>query len=330
MKVGKCSSSYRNLRCLVLTSLPYVEWSWESFVMALSSECMLAYVRVQTKPLAYSDLTVESLGIARAYRFLQRSVNCVNVTIYLPFWHLEMWGACLRQQVLRCCSSDGNDFKVFLVAIFSMPHSDQLSYFQAKQSWKVALVISHSLCIMMGLFSSSRNELNEDNAASSSEDLLNPNLVSAEEAAVLKVCDLIVCAEKCFVFSLPNVNHWLYQQSARTEAACVFLCWNACGSMLFTDAELPGRAAAFSDRFCLVLYPQRKQKVRMPNAYNCWACVQKTYFMYSLKFPVNRYWAAFTVFFCLDSGCLIKAFVKGRFLHTNFSSAWSDKGKEIR
>ncbi|XP_066467826.1 band 4.1-like protein 5 isoform X2 [Tiliqua scincoides] len=31
-----------------------------------------------------------------------------------------------------------------------------------------------------------RNELNEDNAASSSEDLLNPNLVSAEEAAVLK------------------------------------------------------------------------------------------------------------------------------------------------
>lgn len=31
-----------------------------------------------------------------------------------------------------------------------------------------------------------RNELNEDNAASSSEDLLNPNLASAEEAAVLK------------------------------------------------------------------------------------------------------------------------------------------------
>ncbi|KAJ6650350.1 hypothetical protein lerEdw1_013369 [Lerista edwardsae] len=32
-----------------------------------------------------------------------------------------------------------------------------------------------------------RNELNEDNAASSSEDLLNPNLASAEEAVVLKV-----------------------------------------------------------------------------------------------------------------------------------------------
>lgn len=84
----------------------------------------------------------------------------------------------------------------------------------------------------MDLFSSSRNELNEDNAASSSEDLLNPNLASAEEAAVLKVCDLIVCAERGFVFSVPTVNHRLYQQSARTEAALCF-CAEMCGAACY-------------------------------------------------------------------------------------------------